>query len=138
MGSVGPHRRQQYSTALVLCSLLWCCLPLSLTLPWPGLAFLVDGTWAWGFGMQVLNYAEPNFCKIFRDLDLVAVQFAGLSCGASQLVNHVLHKCVCHLCSRSSLAKKRRLQRECLSVGVVLLFVVGVSRGSGGLRGQRF
>lgn len=44
--------------------------------------------------MQVLNYAEPNFCKIFRDLDLVVVQFAGLSCGAPQLINHVLHKCV--------------------------------------------
>lgn len=42
----------------------------------------------------MLNYAEPNFCKIFRDLDLVAVQFAGLSCGGPQLVNHVLHKCV--------------------------------------------
>ena len=50
---------------------------------------------------QVLNYAEPNFCKIFRDLDLVAVQFAGLSCGAPELVNHVLHKCVRLTSSRS-------------------------------------
>ncbi|CAM9965233.1 unnamed protein product, partial [Laminaria digitata] len=41
---------------------------------------------------QVLNYAEPSFCKIFRDLDLVLLQFAGLSSGASQIVNHVLHK----------------------------------------------
>ncbi|CAB1102462.1 unnamed protein product [Ectocarpus sp. CCAP 1310/34] len=44
---------------------------------------------------QVLNYAEPSFCKIFRDLDLTAVQFAALSCGASQLVNHVLHRFQC-------------------------------------------
>ncbi|CAM9757422.1 unnamed protein product, partial [Ectocarpus sp. 13 AM-2016] len=44
---------------------------------------------------QVLNYAEPSFCKIFRDLDLAAVQFAALSCGASQLVNHVLHRFQC-------------------------------------------
>ncbi|CAM9510809.1 unnamed protein product, partial [Ectocarpus sp. 8 AP-2014] len=44
---------------------------------------------------QVLNYAEPSFCKIFRDLDLTTVQFAALSCGASQLVNHVLHRFQC-------------------------------------------
>lgn len=43
---------------------------------------------------QVLNYAEPNrTCKFFRDLDLTLLQFVALSCGAQQLVNHILHKC---------------------------------------------
>ncbi|CAM9995849.1 unnamed protein product, partial [Sphacelaria rigidula] len=41
---------------------------------------------------QVLNYAEPPYYKLFRDLDLVLLQFAGLSCGAQQLINHVLHR----------------------------------------------
>ena len=42
----------------------------------------------------MLNYSEPNFCKNFRDLDLILLQFAGLACGANQLLNHVLHRWV--------------------------------------------
>lgn len=26
---------------------------------------------------QVINYSEPPFCKMFRDMDLLQIQFAG-------------------------------------------------------------
>ncbi|CAN0188705.1 unnamed protein product, partial [Discosporangium mesarthrocarpum] len=39
-----------------------------------------------------LNYAEPPYCKFFRDLDLLMVQFCALSSGPTWLVNHVLHR----------------------------------------------
>ncbi|CAM9397496.1 unnamed protein product [Chrysoparadoxa australica] len=44
---------------------------------------------------QVLNYSEPPFCRMFRDLDLMALQFGALSYGPQGTVNHVLHRYGC-------------------------------------------
>jgi len=41
---------------------------------------------------QVMNYAEPPYCKMFRDYDLLLVQFFGLAYGASEMINHLMHR----------------------------------------------
>ncbi len=44
---------------------------------------------------QVMNYQELPFCRVFRDLDVLAVQVAGVICSARLLVNHILHRYRC-------------------------------------------
>jgi hypothetical protein len=44
---------------------------------------------------QLLNYAEPPFCRMFRDLDLLAVQVASLAYGSRLLVDHILQRYHC-------------------------------------------
>ncbi len=44
---------------------------------------------------QVVNYLELPFCRIFRDLDVLAVQVAGNICGPRRLVNYILHRYRC-------------------------------------------
>lgn len=39
---------------------------------------------------QLMNYVEPPFCKMFRDLDLLIVQFIGVKLGAALLVRQLL------------------------------------------------
>ncbi len=59
---------------------------------------IVAGIWLRnGFSMkdQVVNYQELPFCRYFRDLDVLAVQVAGVICGSRCLVNHILHRYRC-------------------------------------------
>ena len=41
---------------------------------------------------QLMNYSEPPFCKIFRDLDLLLVQIVSLAYGADNVVEHCLRR----------------------------------------------
>ena len=47
-----------------------------------------------GSGMQdqVLNYAEPPFCRSLRDADILLLQFSSLGRGTSDLVHLLLHR----------------------------------------------
>ncbi len=40
---------------------------------------------------QLLNYSEPPFCRIFRDLDILFLQFFTSSYGPRKLLNHLAH-----------------------------------------------
>jgi hypothetical protein len=41
---------------------------------------------------QVLNYAEPPFCRALRDADILLVQFAALGCGTGSMITLLLHR----------------------------------------------
>ncbi len=59
---------------------------------------IVAGIWLRnGFAMedQVVNYQELPFCRYFRDLDVLAVQVAGVICGSRRLVSHILYRYRC-------------------------------------------
>ncbi|KAG5175399.1 hypothetical protein JKP88DRAFT_338657 [Tribonema minus] len=44
---------------------------------------------------EVLNCADPPFSRLFKDLDLFAIQFAAIGYGANPLINHILHRYRC-------------------------------------------
>lgn len=44
---------------------------------------------------QMLNYSEAPFCKVFKDLDLLILQFCSLSYGVEKLVNHIMYRFNC-------------------------------------------
>mmetsp|Transcript_14235 Transcript_14235/g.21295 ORF Transcript_14235/g.21295 Transcript_14235/m.21295 type:complete len:1890 (-) Transcript_14235:130-5799(-) len=41
---------------------------------------------------QILNYAEPPFCRIFKDLDILLIQFLATVYGSNRLFNHIIHR----------------------------------------------
>lgn len=41
---------------------------------------------------QLLNYADVPFCRVFRDLDLLLVQFFAVKYGTNCLLNHIFHR----------------------------------------------
>ena len=43
-------------------------------------------------GDQVLNYAEPPFCRALRDADILLVQFATLGRGTGCMITLLLHR----------------------------------------------
>jgi len=41
---------------------------------------------------QILNYSEPPFCRIFKDLDILLIQLCAGGYGINRLINHIIHR----------------------------------------------
>ena len=41
---------------------------------------------------QLLNYMDVPYCKVFRDLDILLLQFCYMQCGVRLLINHILKR----------------------------------------------
>lgn len=46
---------------------------------------------------QVINYSEPPFCKMFRDMDLLQIQFAGAWTPTMPTCLHLWHTSASHM-----------------------------------------
>jgi hypothetical protein len=51
---------------------------------------------------QVINYSEPPFCKMFRDMDLLQIQFAGAWAPTMPTCLHLWHTSGLLLCHKRS------------------------------------
>ena len=88
------------SSLTFLQSLLSDSIDISLVIDFP----LLDIIWASEIkiGMwrrngqmikdQLLNYADPPFCRSFRDLDLMLIQFMSTVTHSNYLLNHILNR----------------------------------------------
>ena len=41
---------------------------------------------------QMMNYSDPPFCKVFKDLDMLMIQFCSLAYGVEKTVVHIIYR----------------------------------------------
>ena len=75
-----------------------------------------------GMTDQLLNYLDIPYCKVFRDLDVLMMQFCERTYGATRLICHILHRygVLDHLLTvekKGGQEKERILKGEKYSIG---------------------